>query len=144
MPVVGFIFAIVSVIMGGIAIWIALKSDKQLGAIADLHYDEKLAMMAFYHDTVFTGQDPPLKRIKNDFSAVSHLRKYANIDKKNELIKAYLIPIFDHVINKSTLELNKSDEYDIYDTIEIALKFNIERGKLIELQKSLHYPFIKK
>ena len=130
---------------------IADRSDKKMTAIANLDFDEKLARMAQYLDEIHgitsnfkkmgIGAEADeflntIRSIKNDFSAVSNLKEYASIDKKEELITRYIIPILKdlHQLKNLYLHANMpiSSEWDVlFEEIKkIAIDYNIDAQTL--------------
>lgn len=112
-----------------IAIVIAIKSNRKMKAMANLEYDEKLAIMASHSERVKMDKSLcSIERIKNDFSAVSNLRKYADYKKKEELIENYIIPILKRILNNG--EVSGQRAVTIAEIIDIALKYNIATDKI--------------
>ena len=124
-----------------VALVLAVKSDKQVDAICDLHFDEKIALMANYKDMALQNQLECLTPVLYDFRAITYLFKYSAPEKKEELIKKNLIPTLNSVVNGLN-ELSESDEDTIYEIIQLAMKYNIEMDKLKNIEGYLHWPFI--
>ena len=62
-----------------------------------------------------------IERIKNDFSAVSNLQKYADEKKKEKLIEDYIIPILETILNDG--EVSSQRAVAVNEIINIALKY---------------------
>lgn len=136
MEVISIGLGILSFIISIIAIIIAIKSDRKMKAIANLEYDEKLAIMASHSEKVKTEDNlASIERIKHDLSAVSNLRKYADRGKKEALIENYIIPILDRVLNRGDVSGERA--VVIAEIIDIALEFNIATEGLKDLRKRL-------
>jgi hypothetical protein len=130
--------SIIGLVIAVVAIVIACRSEKKMKAIANLHFDEKLAVMASFLDAVCSGQDLPLARIKYDIRAVSTLREYADIKMKEDLIKKYLIPLLKKIVYGVDINLTEEYELEIYEIVNIALEYGISTKELKLLQGSLH------
>jgi len=129
------ILGILSFIISIVAIVIAIKSGRIIKAIANLEYDEKLAIMASHSERIKTDKTlGSIERLKNDFSAVSNLQRYANNKKKEELIENYIVPILE-----SILEGKVSGQCAVAtaELIDIALKYNIATEKLKNFRQLL-------
>ena len=122
--------------------------EERTRALAYLEFDEKLAVMAGSKEKIKTGK-ANLESIKNDFSAVSNLKYLVELEKREELIAKYMIPIIEHAI-KRIVDFIWIEGFDIIvddailndfklleDIIEIALEYNIEVDKLKILRKKL-------
>lgn len=138
--IISIAIAIMGLVISVVAVVIAWRSEKKMKAIANLHFDEKLAVMASSLDAVYSGQDPPIARIKYDLRAVSTLQEYADIKKKEDLIKKYLVPLLNHILRDVSLNLTEKDELEIDEIVNIALRYEIATKELKSLQKFLHYP----
>ena len=125
-----------SFIISIIAIVIATKSDQKMKAIVNLEYDEKLAIMASHSERIKTDKSlGSIERIKNDFSAVSNLQKYADDKKKEKLIEDYIIPILETILNDGEVSGQRAVAVD--EIINIALKYNISADKIKSLRQKL-------
>jgi len=119
-----------------IAIVIAIISDRMMRAIANLEYDEKLAIMADHSEKIKKNKSwGSIERIKNDFSAVSNLQKYADEKKKEKLIEDYIIPILETILNDG--EISSQRAVAVYEIINIALKYNIATEKIKSLRQKM-------
>ncbi|MCZ7399173.1 MAG: hypothetical protein O8C62_05740 [Candidatus Methanoperedens sp.] len=119
-----------------IAIGITIKSDRMMKSIANLEYDEKLAIMASHSEKIKTDKSLGfLERIKNDFSAVSNLQVYANSKRKEKLIEDYIIPIVETVLNDSNLRSECA--VVISEIIDIALGYGIATDRIKNLRQRL-------
>jgi hypothetical protein len=134
--------------------------EERTRALAYLEFDEKLAVMAGSKEKIKTGK-ANLESIKNDFSAVSNLKYLVELEKREELIVNYMIPIIEHAIKRIEYFIKIEDfieieDFDIIedvailndikllgdiklleDIIEIALEYNIETDKLKILREKL-------
>jgi len=127
---------ILSFIISIFAIKIAKKSDQMMRAIANLEYDEKLAIMADHSEKIKNDKSSGyIERIKNDFSAVSNLQKYADEKKKEKLIKDYIIPILETILNDGEVSGQRAVAVD--EIINIALKYNIATEKIKSLRQKM-------
>ncbi len=127
---------ILSLAVSGIAFWFALKSDKKMQAIADLNFDEKLAMFAHYLDEARHNVSVQLlERMRNDFFAVSNLHKYASKIKKERLIKDYLIPLIRLLIANE--DLSRECMIPLNEIIEKALQYNIDSNNIQNFKEQL-------
>jgi len=75
-----------------------------------------------------------IETIKNDFSAVSNLQKYADRKKKEELIENYIIPILEDILNN---KISGQSAVAVAEIINIALKYNISTDNLKKLRQKL-------
>jgi len=126
---------ILSFIISIIAIVIAIKSDWMMRAVANLEYDEKLAIMASHSEGIKNEKSlGSIERIKNDFSAASNLQKYADEKKKEKLIEDYIIPILEIILNN---EISGQSAVAVAEIINIALKYNIATDNLKKLRQKL-------
>jgi len=127
---------ILSFIISIFAIKIAKKSDQMMRAIANLEYDEKLAIMASHSERIKNDKSSGyIERIKNDFSAVSNLQKYADEKKKEKLIEDYIIPILETILNDG--EVSGQRAVAVNEIINIALKYNIATEKIKSLRQKM-------
>ena len=94
------VLGIIAISMSAIALYISIRSDQRMKDLANLEFDEKLAVMASHSERIKTNRSLGfIETIKNDFSAVSNLQKYADRKKKEELIENYIIPILEDILN---------------------------------------------
>ena len=132
----GILLGILAVIASGVAICIAVKSDRIIKSIFNLNFDEKIAMMSMYNaDIKLLRTIASTERIKNDFVAVSNLKYYASDDRKEKLIIDYVIPIIDSVLGLDGISTNQA--VLLNDIIGIALDYNIKREEIIALRLKL-------
>ena len=104
-------------------------------AVANLEYDEKLAIMASHSEGIKNEKSlGSIERIKNDFSAASNLQKYADEKKKEKLIEDYIIPILEIILNN---EISGQSAVAVAEIINIALKYNIATDNLKKLRQKL-------
>ncbi len=130
------VLGILSLAISIIAIGIAIKSDRMMKSIANLEYDEKLAIMASHSEKIKTDKSLGfIERIKNDFSAVSNLQVYANSKRKEKLIEDYIIPIVETVLNDSNLRSECA--VVISEIIDIALWYGIATDRIKSLRQRL-------
>jgi len=126
---------IISIVISLIAICISKKSDQRIKALANLEFDEKLAVMASHSEKIKTNKSLGfIGTIKNDFSAVSNLQKYADHKKKEELIEHYIIPILKTIL---TNKVSGQSAVVVNEIIDIALKYNIATDNLKKLRQKL-------
>ena len=129
------ILGILSFFISIVAIGIAIYSHVMMKSIANLEYDEKLAIMASHKEGIKSNKSSVfIERIKNDFSAVSNL-KFADSRKKEELIDNYIIPILETVLNDG--EVSGAVAIPLKEIIDIALKYNIANDKIKSLKQKL-------
>ena len=118
-----------------IALYISIRSDQRMKDIANLEFDEKLAVMASHSERIKTNRSLGfIETIKNDFSAVSNLQKYADRKKKEELIENYIIPILEDILNN---KISGQSAVAVAEIIDIALKYNISTDNLKKLRQKL-------
>ncbi|MGA1870821.1 MAG: hypothetical protein ACMUJM_19980 [bacterium] len=116
---------LLSLVMSAIAFWFACKSDKKMQAIADLNFDEKLAMFAGYLERADSNLSVQrIERLRNDFLAVSNLHRYASQSKKELLIKGYIIPIIEKLIANQNLK--KESIIPINQIVDDAINYKID------------------
>ena len=129
-----------SIFISIMALYISSKSDQKMKALTNLEFDEKIVMMSVYKDNILNDLSN-IRRMKNDLRAVSNLIKYANPKRKEEVIKEYVIPSIENILDEYNIknEGYKIGSYtkDLKQTIKIALKFNVEIKKLKEIEKKL-------
>lgn len=118
-----------------IALYISIRSDQRMKDLANLEFDEKLAVMASHSERIKTNRSLGfIETIKNDFSAVSNLQKYADRKKKEELIENYIIPILEDILNN---KISGQSAVAVAEIIDIALKYNISTDNLKKLRQKL-------
>jgi len=129
------LFGIIAIGMSAIALYISIRSDQRMRALANLEFDEKLAVMASHSERIKTNRSLGfIETIKNDFSAVSNLQKYVGRKKKEELIENYIIPILEIILNN---EISGQSAVAVAEIINIALKYNIATINLKKLRQKL-------
>ena len=129
------LLGIISIFVSAIALYISIRSDQKMKALANLEFDEKLAVMASHSGRIKTDRSLSfIETIKNDFSAVSNLQKYADRKKKEELIENYIIPILENILNN---KISGQSAVAVAEIIDIALKYNIATDKLKKLRQKL-------
>lgn len=133
---ISILLGIIAIGISIIALIISFKSDKRIEALANLEFDEKLAVMASHSERIKADKSlSSIERIKNDFSAVSNLQKYANSKKKEELIENYIIPILETILNGEKVSGQRA--VATAEIIDIALKYNIATDKIKSLKQRL-------
>ncbi len=119
-----------------IAVWIAHKADRKMQALADLNYDEKLAVFAGIRNKVKDDcSTAAIESIRNNFRAISSLYNFASKKRREELINNYIIPILETVTKRGNLD--HGSVIALHDVIEIALRHDIERERIRMLQQRL-------
>lgn len=130
------LLGIIAIGISIIAIYISIKSDKRMKALASLEFDEKLAVMASHSERIKTDKSLGfIERIKNDFSAASNLQKYADAKKKEELIENYILPILKTILNDE--KVSGQSAVATAEIIDIALKYNVATDKIKSLRQIL-------
>jgi len=125
-----------SLVISLVAILIAVQSARMMKSVANLEYDEKLAVMASHSEKIKADKSLRLtETIRNDFYAVSNLKKYASNEKKDRLIEDYIIPILKETIGSENM--NAQQVIAIKDIIDIALKYDIASDKVKNLRQRL-------
>lgn len=109
----------------------------RIEALANLEFNEKLAVMAGYKKNVLEGKDINIEKIKNDFLAVSNLKKWVDPEKREKLIVNYILPIIANTLEKENVIINHAEAEVLNEIIETALEYNIEIDKLKKLKKKL-------
>ena len=129
------VLGVIAVSMSAIALYISIRSDQRMKDLANLEFDEKLAVMASHRERIKTNRSLGfIETIKNDFSAVSNLQKYADRKKKEELIENYIIPILEDILNN---KISGQSAVAVAEIINIALKYNISTDNLKKLRQKL-------
>jgi len=125
-----------SLVISLVALFIAMQSARMMKSVANLEYDEKLAVMASHSEKIKADKSLRLiETIRNDFYAVSNLKKYASNEKKDRLIEDYIIPILKETIGSENM--NAQQAIAIKDIIDIALKYDIASDKVKNLRQKL-------
>ena len=129
------VLGVIAVSMSAIALYISIRSDQRMKDLANLEFDEKLAVMASHRERIKTNRSLGfIETIKNDFSAISNLQKYADRKKKEELIENYIIPILEDILNN---KISGQSAVAVAEIINIALKYNISTDNLKKLRQKL-------
>jgi len=129
------VLGIIAISMSAIALYISIRSYQRMKDLANLEFDEKLAVMASHSERIKTNRSLGfIETIKNDFSAVSNLQKYADRKKKEELIENYIIPILEDILNN---KISGQSAVAVAEIINIALKYNISTDNLKKLRQKL-------
>ena len=129
------VLGVIAISMSAIALYISIRSDQRMKDLANLEFDEKLAVMASHRERIKTNRSLGfIETIKNDFSAVSNLQKYADRKKKEELIENYIIPILEDILNN---KISGQSAVAVAEIINIALKYNISTDNLKKLRQKL-------
>ncbi len=127
---------IIAVVISIIAIIIAIKSDRIIRAVANLNFDEKLAIMAGYLiDTQTDKSRATIERLRNDFAAVSNLKIYTSDDRKDKLITFYIIPILGNLLEGGNI--TGESAVLVKEIIDAAHNYNIRNDKISELRMIL-------
>ena len=71
--------------LGFLALGIALRSDVAIRSVADLEWDEKLAVISQYTSQIESGKHPNAKGLYYDLRAISHLRRWVGKPERREL-----------------------------------------------------------
>ena len=111
---------------------------KRTEALANLHFDEKIAVMAHNREEV-KGEVGFrfIERVRNDFIAASHLKEIVDPAKREELITNYMIPIIETAIQKKEVISDYPKARILEQIIEIALEYNVEKDTLKNHKKKL-------
>lgn len=123
-----------SVVISAAALIIARCSDRMMKALGNLHYDEKMAMMNAHLRRIRSEKTKTLESIealKYDFWAVTSLRAYADSEKKEKLIRHYIIPMVEELLRGPTLEGPSATA--LQDILETAEEYNIGLDDIKEL-----------
>jgi len=129
------VLGIIAIVVSAIALYISIRSGQRMKDLANLEFDEKLAVMASHRERIKTNRSLGfIETIKNDFSAVSNLQKYADRKKKEELIENYIIPILEDILNN---KISGQSAVAVAEIINIALKYNISTDNLKKLRQKL-------
>lgn len=124
------------IVISGIAVGIAAYSHIVMRAVANLDYDEKLATIASHSERIKTKKSlNTIETIKYDFSAVSNLRWYASREKKEKLIRDFIIPILEEIIDSENV--SGESAIAVGDIIKTAQKYKIDTDKINELRQKL-------
>ena len=120
-----------------IAIIISITSNRTMGSLTNLEFDEKLAVLAGYKKKAEIDKDLETEKTKNNFRAISNLKKWIDQKRREELIAHYIIPIIENAVEKENVVRNYAKAKALDEMIEIALGYNLETEKLKTLRKKL-------
>lgn len=120
-----------------IAIIISITSNRTMGSLTNLEFDEKLAVLAGYKKKAEIDKDLETEKTKNNFRAISNLKKWIDQKRREELIADYIIPIIENAVEKEDVVRNYAKAKALDEMIEIALGYNLETEKLKTLRKKL-------
>ena len=120
-----------------IAIIISITSNRTMGSLTNLEFDEKLAVLAGYKKKAEIDKDLETEKTKNNFRAISNLKKWIDQKRREELIADYIIPIIENAVEKENVVRNYAKAKALDEMIEIALGYNLETEKLKTLRKKL-------
>ncbi len=111
---------------------------KRTEALANLNFDEKIAVMAHNKEEI-KGEVGFrfIERVRNDFIAASHLKEIVDPSKREELITNYMIPIIENAIQNNKLISDYPKARMLEQIIEIALEYNVEKDILKNFKKKL-------
>lgn len=127
------LLGIISFVIAVFAYLQSRKTDQVIRALANLEYDEKLSMMAIHLNRL--RQEPSLvaaESAKHDLRAVSNLRNYASEERKDCLIKEYVIPMIRECLAKGS---SGGVAITVNEIIDVALNYGIARDQLEELKR---------
>ncbi len=125
---------------------LARETDKVIRAIANLKYDEKLAVMAIHladalriPETDLTDGDKKqlillIESVEYDLSAVTSLISYGSSLKKTKLISEFIKPIVDKFLSIN-LEFGAANA--VGRIIEMALSYKIDADEFKDFQRRL-------
>ncbi len=77
--------SVIGVSIGFLALYVSLKSGERMKAMANLEFNEKMAIVENYIAAVRLGNNVVAKSIKYDLGAAKQLNKYVDSKVKNEL-----------------------------------------------------------
>lgn len=120
-----------------IAIIISITSNRMMVSLTNLEFDEKLAVLAGYKKKAEIDKDLETEKTKNNFRAISNLKKWIDQKRREELIANYIIPIIENAVGKEDVVRNYAKAKALDEMIEIALGYNLETEKLKTLKKKL-------
>ncbi|HAW57895.1 MAG TPA: hypothetical protein DCX03_02585 [Bacteroidales bacterium] len=124
---------VISLLISVFAAWLAVSSDRRMKALSNLQFQEKLAVMANHLKNIASDKSSlRAETILNDFEGASHLREYASKDKKEKLIRDYIIPILKIYLN------DRADQglaIAAKGIIDIALPYQIDLNELEKLRQ---------
>ncbi len=107
-------------------------------ALANLNFDEKLAVMAWNKQAIHKATDFQfLEQMRNDFKAASHLKQWVDPRKKEELIVNYILPIIEHATASEKVRNDKSKVGFLREIMNIDLDYNIEVKMINSFKKQL-------
>lgn len=122
--------ALVSMALGYYSLILAITSGRRMKAIANLEFDEKIVMMGIYKEAIINKKNEEIKiridleRVKNEFQAVSNLKRYADENRKDKLINEYIRPIIDSIEKDENLKKKYKDALN--EIKKIALEFGVK------------------
>ena len=144
---ISLIIAVISFFISLIALGISSESKTMMQSLADLNFDEKIAMMVSYKKNIAVPNKPSkklddLNKCKYDLRAVSNLKQWASDRRKKELIM-YVSDVIkgaltkNHIIDESKLTKGDVENYEeiLGNIIEIALKIGPENKVLKTLKQ---------
>lgn len=122
-----------SFLMSVVAVWIAASSDRQMKALSNLEFQEKLAAMAGHLSAIRQDKSSlRAEQIRNDLAATSSLQSYASKEKQAKLIRDYVIPILKEYLGN---KLEQGTAITVREIIDIALSYGIESSALEDLRQ---------
>jgi len=106
--------SVIGVSIGFLALYVSLKSDERMKAMANLEFYEKIAMVENYIFTVKARQNVVVEAIYNDIKAAKQLKKYVNpeIEQKldNKIQELINIALQDHPYGDLVKRLQEAKE----------------------------------
>ena len=126
-------FGVLSLLSSAVAVWLAITSDRRMKALSNLQFQEKLAVMAGHlrrlrEDKSSLGAEV----IRNDLEAASNLRKYASKEKREKLIRDYVVPILREYLSG---KMEQGLAITVKEIIDIAISYRIESAELESLRQ---------
>ncbi len=128
-----FVLGIISLVISVLALCLAIISDKRMKALANLHFQEKLAIMA-NHLRTLSGDKSPLfaERILYDLEGASYLREYISKERKGLLIRDYVIPILTQYLSE---EMERGVGISVKRIFDLANSYQIESPELEKIRQ---------
>lgn len=130
------ILGLLSLVIAVLALVNTRKTDRIIRAIANLEYDEKLAIMAVHLGNLRKNNElTAVENARNDLHAVSNLKGYASLERKERLIRDYVIPMIQACIQRNNLTGGVA--VAVNDMIDAALTYGTEVATLERLRQQV-------
>ena len=109
----------------------------RIEAMANLEFDEKLAVMASYKRRALSGELYDfVEMIRNDLRAATHLKDLVERSMRETLVRDYILIIVESALNDIRLMDNSDKRQAIKEIIQIALQYNLEVDRLMQFDSS--------